>query len=158
MTKAITNILVLLFFGINSFFITKNLLAANVKTSLEIEDWNNPFCGRFNKWINHLEKNNFDLVFYYYGNIHVREKFGITQDYASCHIALIDGYPVKVHLPSFDIKNLSNKKIKSIVVLVPSKSSGIFVMDGPKYVEKKDLYNVYLINSNKFAVIFNSNN
>lgn len=81
----------------------------------KITVYKSPSCGCCNKWISHLEDNGFKVSAVNMDNVVPKKiEFGITQQTASCHTAVIDGYVVEGHVPAEDIKRLLKTRPKNI--------------------------------------------
>lgn len=82
----------------------------------------------------------------------IKQKFGITQELASCHTAVIDGYVFEGHVPADDIKAfLANPPQNAKGLAVPGMPIG---SPGMEYGNKKDAYSVYAFNEQGQAFEF----
>lgn len=77
--------------------------------------YKSPTCGCCKKWISHLEHNGFKVKSVDMSSVVPKKiEFGITQQTASCHTAVIDGYVIEGHVPAGDIKRLLKTRPKHI--------------------------------------------
>lgn len=68
-------------------------------------------------------------------------KSGITEELASCHTALIDGYLIEGHVPAADVKRLLLERPNALGLSVPGMPWGAPGM-GPE--SERDAYDVLL--------------
>lgn len=119
----------------------------------EMTVYKSPYCGCCGKWIDAMKKDGFKI------NTMVKEKFndvkaknGITQNTASCHTALIDGYVIEGHVNYSAIKKLLSEKPKDIKGLtVPGMVVG---SPGMEMGNKKMPYNILAIKKDGSTVIY----
>lgn len=119
----------------------------------EMTVYKSPYCGCCGKWIDAMKKEGFKI------NTMVKEKFndvkaknGITQNTASCHTALIDGYVIEGHVNYSAIKKLLSEKPKDIKGLtVPGMVVG---SPGMEIGNKKMPYNILAIKKDGSTVIY----
>ena len=116
--------------------------------------WKSPTCGCCNKWIDHLKENGFRVENRDLGNTAARAKFGIKDEYGSCHTARVDGYTIEGHVPAKDIKRLLRDKPEGIGLAVPGMPIGSPGMDGPEYGERVDNFDVLLLRSGNSPLVF----
>jgi len=116
--------------------------------------WKSPTCGCCNKWIDHLKENGFRVENRDLGNTAARAKFGIKDEYGSCHTARVDGYTIEGHVPAKDIKRLLRDKPEGIGLAVPGMPIGSPGMDGPEYGERVDNFDVLLIRKGNSPLVF----
>ena len=116
--------------------------------------WKSPSCGCCNKWIDHLKENGFRVENRDLGNTAARAKFGIKDEYGSCHTARVDGYTIEGHVPAKDIKRLLREKPEGIGLAVPGMPIGSPGMDGPEYGERIDNFDVLLIRKGSSPIVF----
>ena len=132
------------------------LIAATLsyaETVKEMTVYKSPYCGCCGKWIDTMKKEGFKI------NTIVKEKFndvkvknGITQNTASCHTALIDGYVIEGHVNYSAIKKLLSEKPKDIKGLtVPGMVVG---SPGMEMGNKKMPYNILAIKKDDTTVVY----
>lgn len=114
-------------------------MAADVMTV-----YKSPTCGCCKKWIDHLEENGFKVK-----SVDMRDvipkkvELGITQQTASCHTGVINGYVIEGHVPASDIKRLLKEKPANALGLsVPGMPIG---SPGMEQGNRKDNYSVLII-------------
>ncbi|MGB3068409.1 MAG: DUF411 domain-containing protein [Ottowia sp.] len=123
---------------------------------MPIQVWKDPNCGCCKDWITHLEENGFSVSVYDQGNNAARSRLGMPKKYASCHTALVQGYVIEGHVPASDIRRLLKEKPAGLGLAVPGMPVGSPGMDGPAYGDRRDPYQVLLIQKNESAIVFNS--
>lgn len=118
--------------------------------------WKDPNCGCCKDWIAHLEKNGFSTTVIEQGNSAARAHLGMPQKFGSCHTALIQGYVIEGHVPAADIQRLLKEKPKALGLAVPGMPIGSPGMDGTAYENRRDTYQVLLIQRDGSTTIFNT--
>ena len=74
-----------------------------------------PSCGCCDKWVEHLQENDFSVEVNVVPETHsVRTQFGVPQEMASCHTAIVGGYWVEGHVPADLIQKLLAEKTEGI--------------------------------------------
>ncbi|VXB75501.1 DUF411 domain-containing protein [Massilia sp. 9I] len=107
-----------------------------------IEVYKSATCGCCKEWVKHLEANGFTVKTQDVPNTSdYREKFGIPNEYGSCHTGRVNGYAIEGHVPASDIKRLLATKPKARGLAVPGMPMGSPGMEGPR----KDPYEVLLV-------------
>lgn len=83
----------------------------------------------------------------------IQDKYGVPQELASCHTAIVDGYVVEGHVPVDDIKKLLQTKPKIIGIAVPAMPIGT---PGMEMGDEKEAYDVMSFDREKHYQLFNS--
>jgi hypothetical protein len=117
----------------------------HAQSAPRIEVYKSPTCGCCNDWIDHLKANGFTVVAHDVGNNAARARLGLPSKYASCHTAVVDGYVIEGHVPAREIRRLLKERPQAIGLAVPEMPFGSPGMDGPKYGNKVDPYDVLLV-------------
>jgi len=99
-------------------------------------------CGCCSAWIDHLKSSGFKVVAHDVADPGtIRAKFGISEQYGSCHTGVIGGYAIEGHVPASSIRKLLKEKPKASGIAVPGMPMGSPGMEGAR----KDAYNVLLV-------------
>lgn len=100
-------------------------------------------CGCCKHWITHLQKHGFVVEDHVSTDMmSVKKKYGVDEDLASCHTAVVDGYVIEGHVPAQDIIQLLARKPKDIAGLsVPEMPVGTPGMEDTEH-GRKDAFNV----------------
>ncbi|HCY62198.1 MAG TPA: metal-binding protein [Oxalobacteraceae bacterium] len=107
-----------------------------------VEVFKSPHCGCCTGWVEHMQANGFDVkVKNVESPSDYREKFGMPEEFGSCHTAKVEGYAIEGHVPAADVKRLLAEKPKAIGLAAPGMPMGSPGMEGPR----KDAYDVYLV-------------
>ncbi len=110
-------------------------------------------CGCCTAWVDHLKSNGFKVHAH---NVEdpgaIRAKFGIGEQYGSCHTGVVKGYAIEGHVPAQSIKKLLKEKPKANGLAVPGMPMGSPGMEG----HRKDAYDVLLIGKDGKASTFSS--
>ncbi|MDP1774640.1 MAG: DUF411 domain-containing protein [Methylobacter sp.] len=113
-----------------------------------------PTCTCCGKWLAHLKENNFNVEDIVTDDVQgIKDKHGVTQELASCHTAIVDGYVIEGHVPANDIKTLLKTKPKVVGLAVPGMVNG---SPGMEMGDTKDPYKVVSFDHQKQVKEFNS--
>lgn len=123
-------------------------------TRPEVEVWKAPTCGCCKDWVTHLEANGFSVKVFDTGNTAMRARLGIPERLGSCHTARVGGYAIEGHVPAQDIHRLLAQRPKAIGLAVPGMPIGSPGMDGPAYGNRRDPYDVLLVQANAAPSVF----
>jgi hypothetical protein len=119
-----------------------------------IEVYRSPSCGCCSKWLVHLKENQFDVIDHVTDDVQaIKDKYGVPENMASCHTALVNGYVVEGHVPASDIKKLLKLKPAVIGISVPGMPSGT---PGMEMGGRKDAYQVVSFDKEKKYQVFSS--
>ncbi|WP_254054752.1 MULTISPECIES: DUF411 domain-containing protein [Pseudophaeobacter] len=113
-----------------------------------------PSCGCCGVWINIMRFSGFDISVQEASNEGLflnKLKSGITEELASCHTALIDGYLIEGHVPAADVKRLLLERPNALGLSVPGMPWGAPGM-GPE--SERDAYDVLLFQKDGTSEIF----
>jgi hypothetical protein len=134
--------------------VPSTMLAYAAPATMQV--WKDPNCGCCKDWIAHLEKNGFATTVIDQGNNAARARLGMPQKFGSCHTALIQGYVIEGHVPASDIQRLLKEKPPALGLVVPGMPIGSPGMDGPAYGDRRDAYQVLLIQRDGSTTVFNT--
>jgi hypothetical protein len=127
---------------------------AKTEEKIDVVVNRSPTCSCCGKWIEHLKQNNFNVKDVVSGDVQaVKNKYGITQELASCHTAIVNGYVVEGHVPANDIRTLLKNKPDVVGITVPGMPSGT---PGMEMGGKKDAYQVVSFDKKNQHQVFNS--
>ncbi len=121
-----------------------------------IEVWTGPSCSCCHDWIKHLQENGFEVTTHDGGNVDARSRLGMPSNFGSCHSAEIEGFAIEGHVSAGEIKRLLNERPDAIGLAVPSMPLGSPGMDGPAYGGARNPYDVFLIQRDGSAIVFES--
>jgi hypothetical protein len=121
---------------------------------IDIVVYRSPTCSCCGKWLEHLKEKNFNVKEIRTDEVQaIKDKYGISQELASCHTAIVDGYAVEGHVPASDIKKLLEIRPKIVGITVPAMPIGT---PGMEMGDEKDAYDVISLDREKHYPIFNS--
>ena len=120
-------------------------LANSPKKLPVMQVWKDPNCGCCKDWVEILRKAGFEIQTFDTGNTAVRQRLGMPTKFASCHTALIDGYVIEGHVNVSEIQRLLRERPKALGLAVPGMPVGSPGMDGPAYGNRRDPYDVLLV-------------
>lgn len=119
--------------------------AAWAAAPVRVEVWKGPTCGCCADWIAHLQAHGFQVVAHDEGNTDARARLGMPLRYGSCHTAAVEGYAIEGHVPARDIRHLLRERPRAVGLAVPAMPIGSPGMDGPQYGNRRDAYDVLLV-------------
>jgi hypothetical protein len=115
-------------------------IPVQAEQSTAITVYRSPSCSCCGKWVAHLKQNNFVIKEIMSDDMDaIKKKHGVSDDMASCHTALVNGYVVEGHVPADDINALLKTKPDVVGIAVPQMPNGT---PGMEMGDKKDPYNV----------------
>jgi Cu/Ag efflux protein CusF len=129
---------------------------AQARTKPLVRVWKDPNCGCCNDWITYLEANGFDVQGFDTGNSVARQRLGMPHALGSCHTAQVGGYVIEGHVPAADIHRLLLEQPKALGLSVPGMPIGSPGMDGPEYGNRRDPYDVLLVQRDGRSSVWNS--
>ncbi|MEH6434257.1 DUF411 domain-containing protein [Massilia sp. DD77] len=116
-----------------------------------VEVFKTATCGCCKEWVKHLEANGFTVKAQDVENpSDYRAKFGIPEQYGSCHSGRVNGYALEGHVPAAEIKRMLAEKPKAVGLAVPAMPLGSPGMEGPR----SDPYDVFLIKNGGKAAVY----
>jgi len=86
----------------------------------------------------------------------VRSKLGMPQKFGSCHTALIQGYVIEGHVPASEILSLLMVRPTALGLAVPGMPIGSPGMDGSVYGNRRDAFDVLLVQKDGTSKVFKS--
>ncbi len=139
-------------------FLAIGLVLVNIPAQAEettaITVYRSPTCSCCGKWLEHLKQNNFAIKDVLTEDMKATKiKYGVSDEMASCHTAIVDGYVVEGHVPANDIRAMLKTKPKVVGIAVPQMPSGT---PGMEMGDKKDPYNVMSFDSENHYQVFKS--
>lgn len=136
------------------FLLAAGLINTAYAESTDITVYRSPSCSCCGKWIDHLKQNNFVIKDIMSEDMDaIKKQHGVSDEMASCHTALVDGYVVEGHVPADDIKTMLKTKPAIAGIAVPQMPSGT---PGMEMGGKKDPYNVVSFDKKNNYQVFKS--
>lgn len=140
--------------AVSLFVVNTGVRAESPDKPIDIVVHRSPTCMCCGKWVAHLKENNFNVKDIVTDDVQaIKDKHGVTQELASCHTAIVDGYVIEGHVPANDIKTLLKAKPKVVGLAVPGMVNG---SPGMEMGDKKDPYKVVSFDREKQVKEFNS--
>lgn len=131
-------------------------VAAQSDSRTPVEVWKSPSCGCCKDWVAHLEANGFKVRVHEEGNTNARAALRMPLKYGSCHTAKVGGYAIEGHVPAREIKRLLKERPNAVGLAVPGMPVGSPGMDGPDYGDRKDPYDVLLVQAEGKTSVYQS--
>ncbi|WP_137918777.1 copper-binding protein [Hydrogenophaga sp. 2FB] len=119
-----------------------------------LQVWKDPNCGCCADWVALMRADGFQVQVFDSGNTAVRQRLGLPAKYASCHTGLVGGYAIEGHVAPGEIRRLLAEKPDAIGLAVPGMPVGSPGMDGPVYGERRDAYDVLLVQRDGSSRVF----
>lgn len=117
-----------------------------------VEVFKSPTCGCCGAWVDHLKEAGFPVKVVEVDDTTVtRKRQGLPDNFGSCHTGIVNGYVVEGHVPATEIKRLLTANPVAIGLAVPGMPVG---SPGMEYGERKDPYDVYLIDKSGRETVF----
>lgn len=108
----------------------------------EVTVYKTPWCGCCGDWVAHMRDNDFSVIVKELADLDpVKANHGVSDDLASCHTALVDGYVLEGHVPADDVKRLLAERPKARGLAVPGMPIG---SPGMEQGNERDPYQVIL--------------
>lgn len=105
----------------------------------EITVYKSPACGCCGAWVDHLERNGFEVAVRERLDMQpVKQRLGVPDGLHSCHTAEAGGYLIEGHVPAASIRRLLSERPDLKGLAVPGMPMGSPGMEGPR----SDPYNV----------------
>lgn len=122
-------------------------------TIADIKVYKQASCGCCGKWIDHMESAGFRVEAKNRVNLNtIKEEFGISRKYQSCHTAVSDGFFFEGHIPAEVVqKFLTEKPPGAIGLAVPGMPVG---SPGMEVGDKQVPYDVLLLKSDGPAEVY----
>ena len=129
-------------------------IPAQAEEPTAITVYRSPTCSCCGKWMEHLKQNNFTIKDIPTEDMNaIKHKYGVSDEMASCHTTVVNGYVVEGHVPADDIKALLKAKPNVVGIAVPQMPNGT---PGMEMGGKQDPYNVMSFDSDKHYQVFKS--
>jgi hypothetical protein len=130
------------------------LSAVPVRAATPIRVYKIASCDCCTGWVKHLSSAGFAVqVTTTDDTTAVRKKLGVPDAFGACHTATVEGYAIERHVPVAEIRRLLTLTPQAIGLAVPSTPVG---SPGMEYGDRKDPYNVLLIDHQGHDTIFAS--
>ena len=131
------------FFGLGAAALGVAALPLHAEGGPALQVFKDPSCGCCGAWVEIMEQAGFaasvenvdtDVLW------QIKAKVGVSDDLASCHTALLEGYAVEGHVPAADLRRLLDERPDDVVGLsVPGMPMGAPGM-GPE--DAREAYDV----------------
>lgn len=131
---------------------------AGKRPAVLVEVWKDPNCGCCKDWVSHLQANGFQVKVNETGNTAMRAKLGIPEKLGSCHTGLVGGYALEGHVPAREVHRLLKEKPQAIGLTVPGMPVGSPGMDGEVYGNRRDPFDVLLVQKSGATQVYASYN
>lgn len=119
-----------------------------------LQVWKDPNCGCCNDWVALMRADGFQVQVFDIGNTAMRQRLGLPAKYGSCHTGLVGGYVIEGHVAASEVRRLLAEKPAAIGLAVPGMPVGSPGMDGPVYGDRRDAYDVLLVQRDGSSRVF----
>lgn len=114
--------------------------------------YKSPTCQCCGEWIDYLRAEGFEVKASDTEDMpRIKQQYGVSDELASCHTAVIDGYVVEGHVPADDIRRLLEERPSVVGLTVPGMPVG---SPGMERGSRQDPYNVLTFTEQGNANIF----
>lgn len=104
---------------------------ASASTPVAIQVFKDPSCGCCDGWVAHLRQHGFTPAVTVTDRMQsVKTRFGVPDDLASCHTALVGGYVIEGHVPASAVKRLLEERPEAVGLSAPGMPIGSPGMEG----------------------------
>lgn len=136
---------------LTSLLTATNALAAS--DALKITVYRDPSCSCCEGWIEHLTTQGFQPRNVLTSNIDtLKQQYGVPNDLASCHTAVINGYVIEGHVPADEIKRLLAEQPHVTGIAVPGMVVGT---PGMESGDVREPFSVFSFDEQENAEVFN---
>lgn len=119
-----------------------------------VEVFRSPTCGCCGGWVDHMKAAGFAVrVNFVSDTTEARKRFGMPDQFGSCHTAVVKGYVVEGHVPAVEVRRLLALRPNAIGIAVPSMPPGA---PGMEVGSRRDPYQVLLIDKAGRQTVFAS--
>ncbi len=120
----------------------------------QITVWKNPSCGCCGEWVAHLRKNGFEVAINEVEDTApIRQKFGLSAKFGSCHTARLGNYVIEGHVPAQELRRLLREKPSALGLAVPGMPAG---SPGMEMGSTRDAYDVLLVLTDGSSRVYQS--
>ena len=90
-----------------------------------VEVFKSPTCGCCSKWVEYMRKSGFDVRATNVSDLTaVKRKYGVPENFLSCHTATVGGYTIEGHVPAADVRRLLKERPAVVGITVPDMPAG----------------------------------
>jgi hypothetical protein len=87
--------------------------------------YKSPACGCCGEWIRHMRANGFRVETHDVADVTaIKRQYGVPDELASCHTAVVGGYAIEGHVPAADVQKLVRERPKLRGLAVPGMVPG----------------------------------
>jgi len=104
---------------------SKNVAEAQATLASEITVFRSPTCGCCGEWIEHIESAGYQVTDEITEDMTaIKQQYGVPENMASCHTAVIGDYIIEGHVPAEDVQRLLTEKPDVTGIAVPGMPVG----------------------------------
>lgn len=124
------------------------------RSANQVTVWKTPSCGCCHEWVAHLRKSGFEVATHDVDDTApIREKFGLSSKFGSCHTARLGNYVLEGHVPAQELRRLLREQPKALGLAVPGMPMG---SPGMEMGDRRDAYDVLLVLADGNSRIYQS--
>lgn len=87
--------------------------------------YKSPACGCCGEWMKHMRANGFRVETHDVADVMpIKRRYGVPDELASCHTAVVGGYAIEGHVPAADVQKLLRERPKLRGLAVPGMVAG----------------------------------
>lgn len=104
---------------------SENIAEARAVLASDITVFRSPTCGCCGEWIEHIESAGFQVTDEITEDMTaVKQQYGVPENMASCHTAIVGSYIIEGHVPAEDVQRLLTEKPNVAGIAVPGMPVG----------------------------------
>ena len=137
--------------------LTSSAVPAASATTVQMTVYKSPTCGCCQKWVEHIEQNEFSSVVVEMEDLNsIKSRYAIAGQYRSCHTGVVtvleQDYIFEGHVPAEYVSQfLSNPPTGALGLSVPGMPAG---SPGMEVGNRKDHYQVLLLNTDGSSSVY----
>lgn len=115
--------------------------------------YRDPSCRCCGGWIDHLTAQGFQAQNIETADMEsLKQQYGVPDELASCHTAIVNGYVLEGHVPAADIQRLITEQPDVVRIAVPGMPVGT---PGMESGERRDSFTVFSFDQQGNQAVFN---
>lgn len=108
----------------------------------EMTVYRSPTCHCCGRWVDHVKAAGFEVQEVVTDEMGaIKDQYGVPENLASCHTAIVEGYVIEGHVPAADIQQLLSDRPEALGIAAPGMPVGA---PGMESGDKVDAYTVVL--------------
>lgn len=120
---------------------SENIAEARAVLTSDITVFRSPTCGCCGEWIEHIESAGFQVTDEITEDMTaVKQQYGVPENMASCHTAIVGSYIIEGHVPAEDVQRLLIEKPNVVGIAVPGMPVGSPGMESGSQIDPYTIF------------------